>query len=31
VKGKWRLLVGNFEEHEEGVLMPYEGRVYLLS
>jgi len=31
VKGKWQLLVGNFEEREEELLKPYEGRVYLLS
>jgi alpha-glucosidase len=31
VKGKWQLLVGNFEEREEEALKPYEGRIYLLS
>jgi oligo-1,6-glucosidase len=31
VKGKWQLLVSNFEEREEELLKPYEGRVYLLS
>lgn len=31
VKGKWQLLVGNFEQREEKVLEPYEGRVYLVS
>lgn len=31
VRAKWELLVGSFEDVNEDVLKPYEGRVYLVS